>query len=74
MAFDSSFFARVMASGKRPASGKPKDLFSAFASYLTPLSRSERDTMATDSLELNISNSSTRNLKLLPVIHFDSLF
>ena len=49
-------------------------IFSSFASYLTPFSRSERDTMSTDSLKLNISNSSTRNLKLRPVLHFDSLF
>ena len=48
--------------------------FSVFASYLTPLSCPERDAMASDSLELNISNSSTHNLKLLPVTRFDSLF
>ena len=66
-----------MASGKWPASGKSKDLFFfvffAFAFYLTLLSRSERDTMSTNSLELNILNSSTRYLKLRPVLHFDSL-
>ena len=64
----------VMASRKRPSSSKPEDPFSSSASYLTPLSRSKHNTMSSDSLELNNSNSSARNLKFLPVILLDSLF
>ena len=63
-----------MAFRNSPSSGMPRDTFPSFSFYLSPLSGSESASLSMEYVTLNTMNSSTRNLKIRLVLHFESLF